>query len=52
MLRGARHRPHHEELVEGEVAVVPVTAADSKFLLDISGVSSSTPTTLRDSPGA
>ena len=35
VLRGARHRPHHEELIEGEFAVMPMTAADAKFLLDV-----------------
>ena len=35
VLSGARHRPDHEELVEGEFAVVPMAAADPKLLLDV-----------------
>src|ERR1700690_238703 len=35
VLRGTRHRPDHEELIEGELAMMPMAAADAKFLLDI-----------------
>src|ERR1035441_10584735 len=35
VLRGTRHRPDHEELIEGEFAMMPMAAADAKFLLDI-----------------
>ena len=35
VLRGPGHRPDHEELIEGQVPVMPVSAADPKFLLDV-----------------
>ena len=35
VLRRARQRAHHEELVEGEIRVMPVSARNPKFLLDI-----------------
>ena len=35
VLRRARQRTHHEELVEGEIRMMPVSAGDPKLLLDI-----------------
>ena len=39
VLRGARHRAHHEELVEGQLGVVPMAAADAELPLDVDAAS-------------
>src|ERR1700733_9510720 len=35
ILRGTRHRSHDEELVERQLSVMPVSAADAKLPLDV-----------------
>ena len=35
VLGRAGHGPHHEELIEGQIAVMPVTAADAKLPLHV-----------------
>ena len=35
MLGRPGHRSDHQELIEGKIAVMPVTAADPKLLLDV-----------------
>ena len=35
VLRGAGHGPHHQELIEGQVAMMPMAAVYTKFALDV-----------------
>ena len=51
VLGGPRHRTNHEKLIEGQIPVMPMAAADAKLLLHIGGVSNSAPTTQPRSAG-
>ena len=53
VLRGARHRPQHQQLVESQLAVVPVTAGDAELAFDVDRQSAARPRRrARRMPGA